>query len=278
MKSFDASRPEFLPYGLSCVQWKPTLMNRADRHNEIEISYFPKGRITFLIKGQRIEVKENQFLIFWALVPHQIIEISEYSSYFVCTIPFKDFLQWDIQTEMKNFLLDENIMLADGGFNSGVEQQYFTTWIKDLSGEDNEARNCAILEIKARISRIIHDNYKNMEVSTRRQNQTGVNLVERIAVYLAKNYTRNIKISDVGKELGLHPDYANAVFRKAFSVNIKKYLTDQRIMHAQRLLSTTDKKIIEVAYESGFKSLGRFNAEFKAQCQCTPREYKRYWR
>ncbi len=250
-------------------------MPRPDRHNEIEINFFPKGHLTFLIKGQKIEVGENQFLIFWALIPHQIIEVIDNSSFYVCTIPFKEFIRWDISMKVKDSLLNENIILANSKFGQGIEELYFKKWTDDLSGKEKEAEKCAILEIQAKLSRIITENDQSIFVNTRNQNFTGINLVEKIAQYIAMNYTKDINVGDIGKALGLHPDYANSVFKKAFNVTIKQFLTEQRITHAQRLLSATDKKIIEVALESGFNSLSRFNPLFKSYCNCTPSEYKR---
>ena len=39
LKHFDKYRADFKPYGLTCEMWEPYLMERFDRHNEIEINY-----------------------------------------------------------------------------------------------------------------------------------------------------------------------------------------------------------------------------------------------
>lgn len=274
MQTFDKSRPEFQPYGLSCVHWMPTQMPRPDRHNEIEINYFPKGQLTFLIKDRKIEVSDNQFLIFWALVPHQIIDVKDTTPYFVCTIPFKEFTEWNISPKVKDCLLNENIILADSNPGQELQEVIFKQWVNDLSGSDKEIERCVILEIQAKLSRIIAENDQSIYVNIGKQSSISFSLVEKIALFIAKNYTKDINVNEIGRALDLHPDYANHVFKKAFSVTIKQYLTEQRITHAQRLLSTTDKKIIEIALESGFNSLSRFNAAFKMLCGCTPKEYK----
>ena len=36
--SFDPSRPDFAPYGLTCVHWRPSPMRRPDHHNEVELN------------------------------------------------------------------------------------------------------------------------------------------------------------------------------------------------------------------------------------------------
>ena len=47
-----------------------------------------------------------------------------------------------------------------------------------------------------------------------------------------------------------------------------------RVSHAQRLLATTDMKIVDVAFDSGFTSISRFNDAFRRACGCSPREYR----
>ena len=47
-----------------------------------------------------------------------------------------------------------------------------------------------------------------------------------------------------------------------------------RVYHAQRLLSSTNSKIMDIALESGFGSLSRFNANFKEFCGVSPKAYR----
>lgn len=42
------------------------------------------------------------------------------------------------------------------------------------------------------------------------ENNTG--LIERMALYIAKNYNQLIQLSDIGRAVNLHPDYANELF------------------------------------------------------------------
>ena len=100
-------------------------------------------------------------------------------------------------------------------------------------------------------------------------------LVEQIAIYVARNYTRNINISEVGEKVGLHPDYANSVFKKVFGCSIYEYIIKERISHAQRKLVLSDISITEIAFDCGFNSINRFNAAFMKINKCTPREYRK---
>lgn len=53
---------------------------------------------------------------------------------------------------------------------------------------------------------------------------------------------------------------------------------DQRVSHAQRLLTTTDMKVVDIALDSGFPSPARFYAAFKRNAGQSPAKYRRRFR
>lgn len=64
------------------------------------------------------------------------------------------------------------------------------------------------------------------------------------------------------------------LFKRVFGTTLIDHLTHHRIFHAKRLLTTTDQKIVDVAFSSGFSSISRFNEAFRRACGCTPRAYR----
>jgi AraC-like DNA-binding protein len=98
---------------------------------------------------------------------------------------------------------------------------------------------------------------------------------ERIASFIAQFYTRPLKVEDVAANVGLHPNYAMSPFRQAIGSTLVGYITQHRILHAQRLLATTDARITSVALTSGFSSMSRFNAAFLERCGCSPRQFRK---
>lgn len=89
--SFDPSRPDFSPYGLACVHWRPSRMPRPDQHNEIEVNFLPEGAVVYLLGGRRVEVTAGKLSVFWAAIPHQILSFTTKTAYFVTTIPLSFF-------------------------------------------------------------------------------------------------------------------------------------------------------------------------------------------
>ncbi len=104
-----------------------------------------------------------------------------------------------------------------------------------------------------------------------------ISLIERIVVYISQNYSQPLNVSEIGKAVGLHPDYANSIFKKVFGCTLYEYVIQERIAHAQRKLVLSDLSITEIAFDCGFNSISRFNAAFLKLTAYRPVEYrKRY--
>ncbi len=96
-----------------------------------------------------------------------------------------------------------------------------------------------------------------------------------MACFIAQNYTQPLTAETIGQHVGLHPNYAMSLFQRTFGTTLMRYVTQQRLSHAQRLLLTTRESITNIAFGSGFGSLSRFNEAFRQSFGCTPREYRR---
>jgi len=69
--------------------------------------------------------------------------------------------------------------------------------------------------------------------------------------------------------------HADNSFHKACGISLMRYVNRQRVTHAQYLLASTDKKIIDVAMDSGFGSVSQFHHVFRGIAGASPREYAR---
>lgn len=69
LKTFDEKRGELKPYGLTCEIWRPQLMPKIDRHNEIELNYIPEGSITYFFPTGKVTVPPRKMALFGGLYP-----------------------------------------------------------------------------------------------------------------------------------------------------------------------------------------------------------------
>lgn len=270
MKRFDHTRTHFSPYGFTCEAWKPALMQRPDRHNEIEINFLRAGSLTYLLGGQRIMLTAGRFAMFWAAIPHQIVAWEGCQPYFVVTLPLGWFLAAGLPKVFANAVLSGQFV-SEGKAMQGDEAR-FEQWEDDLRSEDPVRRRAALLEIHARLLRVAHSLPKRARSHVP---DPSLSKADQLACHIAQNYAEPLKAEDIAKAGGLHPNYAMNLFRKAFGTTMNDFITRHRISHAQRLLVTTSDPVIDIAFASGFQSLSRFNDAFKRACGCAPRDYRK---
>lgn len=262
LNRFDARRGELRPYGLTCELWTPCLMRRPDRHNEIELNYLPEGSLTYLFQDRRVQVPSRRLALFWGLIPHQIIHSEGTAPYYVCTIPFSLFLSWGLPQAFTEKLFKGELLLDVEQPSDGPD--YDAYMLRRMLGEVGGRYFSEIvsLELHARFLRMA----SAMKVEEGKLAQPVVSgeisLVEQIAIYIARNYRNPIKVADVGAAVGLHPDYANALFKKTFGVTLGEYIVEERIAHAQRLLVSTTDSVADIVFQCGFGSVSSFNAAF----------------
>ena len=274
---FDERREDIAPYGLTCEQWRPSLMRRPDRHNEIELNLLQGGSITYLLRGKRCQIRPRRLTIFWALAPHQIIDFEGKIPYYVATIPLTSFLQWKLPSMFVNRVLQGNVIEEFSEDLASVDIAMFERWLRDVKEGDLQLLEIMLLEMEARMRRLSLTYAKQgVDVEHVQSFDEGhSSKVEQMAAFIANNYKDSIQIKDIADAVDLHPDYATALFKKTFGITLRDHLFDHRISHAQRTLVTTSSKITEIAYDSGFNSVSRFNVAFKKLCGCTPRQYRR---
>ena len=277
LKTFDSTRPEFKPYGFTVERWIPKLMVRPDRHNEIEINILTRGSIVYLINDRRVTLTPGKLTVFWALVPHQIVQFDDDAPYYVCTIPFSQFMEWHLPSTFVDPILGGDIVTGTSDKGYPFDLYLMENWLEDFSAGNQQHLYVTMLEICARLNRFALQSTPMQWQKYREGDHeyAMMDLVEKMVVFMARNYTQQVQNEDIGKAVGLHPDYANSIFKKSFGMTLNQYLLMQRILHVQRRLSVSNDSITDIAYEAGFNSLSRFNAAFREQCACSPREYRR---
>lgn len=271
LKHFDKYRADFKPYGLTCEMWEPYLMERFDRHNEIEINYFPTDTVTYLFQNTQMTIPAKRIVVFWGLMPHRIIDFQGNAPYYVCTIPLPQFLAWNLPAAFSEHILKCNVTIEESPDYAPYDDFLFHNWLNDANG--NGDMQTFIEEIKARLRRL-SSHYTNPDLNKPIVHSSEVDLVGKMAVFIAQNYMNPIQLKDVAQNTGIHPDYAGMLFKKAFGRSIYQQILYERIEHAKRQLFETDNSITEIAFDCGFSSINRFNAVFIQQTGLTPRAFR----
>jgi AraC-like DNA-binding protein len=255
-------------------------MRRPDHHNEVELNFLETGSVTYLLGGTKTTVQAGKLSAFWAAIPHQIISFGSNTAYYVATIPLQCFLQWRLSQNIVEPLMQGRMISEPSSERADNDTELFEQWEHDLQGAAPKLEQPVLLEMQARLIRLALNVPERPRPRTQRDRiatitTTGLNKVEQMACFIAQNYTEKLTVQQIGEFVKLHPNYAMNLFQKGFGTTLIDYLTQHRISHAQRLLATTEMTVTEIAFQSGFMSISRFNEAFRRACGCPPRQYRK---
>lgn len=255
-------------------------MPTTHQHQEIEINYLPSGTMTYLIGGEWLTVPEKRLGIFWAAAPHQVVE-TQAETFFWFTVPVSWLLQWQLKGHFIESILQGRLLIDESPLIDDAD--CCQRWHDDLISKSAERRHMAQLEIEARLRRFIFWQKPASQIKSPKPKKSSrgpdsasssSHHVKQMTAYIAMNYQRKIRVDDIARVAGLHPNYAITLFRRTCGYHIVDYIVEHRIFHARRLLTTTDSKIIDIALDSGFQSLSRFYDAFQRLCKMSPRKYR----
>lgn len=99
--------------------------------------------------------------------------------------------------------------------------------------------------------------------------------VLRIADYIERHCTEDLRVEMLAAEAGLSPAYFSELFRKTVGMPPHRYLLQARIERAREALSLTSLDLASIALELGFSSQSHLTAVFRKIVGMTPAEYRR---
>jgi AraC-like DNA-binding protein len=279
VQSFDYSRQDLIPYGFSCSRWSPTIMTRADRHNEIELNFLNRGWLTYLLGGEVVRVEAGRLVAFWAAIPHQIIDHGGDAAYFVVTLPLAWFLRCRFSHHFVQNLLHGQMIVTPSD-NLLLDRLMLEDWERDLGNPSGRSPAATLLELESRLRRMarafLAGNPKTPRSSKRSTplQEGGFVKAEQMAHLIAQRFSEKLTIELFAREMKLNRKHAIAVFQQVFGTTLADYVCRYRISNAQRLLVMTKASVVEIASSVGFESLSHFNRMFQKNCGCSPREYR----
>jgi AraC-like DNA-binding protein len=243
-------------------------------HPDIEVNFLEAGGFSYLHGGAIVPVEPGRFTVLWGGVPHQTVAPGIVGTGIWITLPLAWFLQWQLPHGLQDRLLRGEIVSAPSDLS---DRPLLERWLDDANSKHPGRRRVLLLEMEARFHRLA------LATSRPRHRQhagpEGTGQISRVTRFIAEHYRDPLTVPVIAADAGLHPKYLMRVFKKQCGVSVWEYVTRLRVSHAQRLLITTDTKVVDVALESGFASVAPFYQAFRTFAnQQRPLAYRRQHR
>lgn len=99
--------------------------------------------------------------------------------------------------------------------------------------------------------------------------------IRKAVVYLNEHYAERVSVEQLAKVAHYSPAQFRRLFHSLTQMSPADYITNVRINAAKTLLSTTDKRIADIAAETGFFDHSHFIRTFRQITGTTPAKYRR---
>lgn len=99
--------------------------------------------------------------------------------------------------------------------------------------------------------------------------------VSEIVQFINHNYTRQLSLDSISKKFFISQYYLSRTFKGVTGFSFIEYLNSVRIREAQKLLHKTNRKIIDISEEVGFRNISHFGRVFKEVTGISPLAYRK---
>ncbi|MBX3750809.1 MAG: helix-turn-helix domain-containing protein [Opitutaceae bacterium] len=247
-------------------------MDAPHTHPDIEFNFLFNGGFSYLHGGAVVPVEPGRFTVLWGGVPHQTLPPGIVGEGIWCTLPLGWFLQWRLPRALPDRLLRGEIV---AGAPDLADRPLLERWLADARSGEPARLRVLQLEMEARFHRLALGTAEDRRGERRPAGEAGAGQIARVTRFIAQHYREPLDVRAIADHAKLHPKYLMRVFRKQSGASIWEYLLRLRVSHAQRLLITTDLKVLDVAMESGFSSVAPFYAAFaRHSAGLRPLEYR----
>ncbi|HEV7256029.1 MAG TPA: helix-turn-helix domain-containing protein [Mesorhizobium sp.] len=254
-------------------------MDGPHMHSQVELNLVLEGSMRYRFDLDEVTVRAGQLVLFWGMVPHQVVAHAENTRFVCLYAPISVVLGLKELGAMREALFAG--ALVEAAFVRPRDPEIFLGWREELLGGGEALAGIVRDELSARIRRLARDGWRDLrivqvEAATRRAGpRTRLPAVEAMTRFIAEHALDDISVEDVARVAGLHPHYATALFKRGVGMGIAQAILRHRLDTASSLLASTDLAIGTVAFESGFGSLSRFYEAFGRRFGCKPAAFRK---
>lgn len=245
-------------------------------HNEFEIFCLLQGGKIFYVNDSTFELGVGDIIFINRRVPHKTL--TPVGSRGIL-LQFKTDLNnndGDFDKYLTYFAdKDKNgVVLFKAGTPVNLQ---LSQCIHKISSENINMERGYDIFIKAYVYEVSACLYRQ-EIITAPKDMVSTNSLSKLIPvldYINNHYAEQITLGEMSRLLNIDKSHLCRIFKNTVKTSLMNYVNFVRIYHAEVLLSTTDKNISEISYETGFCSVSYFIEIFRKFNFCTPARYRK---
>ena len=145
--------------------------------------------------------------------------------------------------------------------------------MENFFDEENIVRDINNINSLKSLIKYLSNNF--IEISTRIGEKSSYGIINKMVVYINKNYYRDLKLEGLAEIFNYNSAYLGKLFKNEVGENFNTYLDKVRIKEAKTLLLGEQLKVYEVSEKVGYKNIDYFHSKFKKYVGMSPMNYKK---
>jgi AraC-like DNA-binding protein len=248
------------------------------QHIEYELILFTEGKGTGFIGNYIGEFETGDIFFLGANLPHTFQKRHKDLITSAVVIQFReDFWGKDFMTLPESKEIQQLFQVSMQGLKiEGQSKLLLQPLIRDLesaSGFSRIIKLCDCLQIIARSQEFIPLSTQEVKAYNPKDKER----IEKVFHYTIESFAKPVTLTEIAELINMSvPAFCN-YFKKSTKRTYIDFLNEVRIGHACRLLTDTERTILEICFESGFNTLANFNKQFLKVKKMTPSRYRKYF-
>lgn len=245
--------------------------NKRQHYMNSALDYFSfnyvfSGSGEFIINNKRYFIKKGDVFLLPQAVPYimRTDTLDPYHYYYI-----------DFYGANASLLLTHCGLTADTPIISNADTDFIENKMKEIYDLSSENTFTSIAKVNTLFYSILCHLFSRREENNKKISLSKHQFVEQAQIYIQKNYSQNINVNSVCRQLYTNRSYFTTLFKKVCGVSISEYIINYRIDRAIYLLRNTDIPIVSIAQQTGFENYVSFYKRFKARTNRSPKLYRR---
>lgn len=252
---------------------------RYESTNALAIEYCREGRLECQIEDEHMYITPGDILIFRTDPNQRTLHYpsSHYHATSFWVLLDEPSPVLELHLGMAGFTL-EMLMekyLPDGRYYSILKHtelltNVFETIIRAPESVRNMLYGVKILEA---LLLLASDAVQKNECPARRISKHHADMAKCVYTYVMEHPEEHFTIDDLARTFSISSTQLKKCFQIAYGTSMQKFIREQKIKAAAKVLETTDKKVTEVALMFGYSNTSKFANTFKTITGVYPKQY-----
>lgn len=245
-------------------------------HTDFEFSLVTKGRMSYMVNGQRIEVDKGDMIFVNAYQMHYGFWKQIEECEFICTV-FHPSLLKDAEKHISRITGASNIpfLLLHSSNPSEAMIIRQLTKLHELCENCDDDKTLFILSAAYQLCGLLYSYITDYSVPNIKTDRKKLEALHRMTGFIQQNYAEKLSLQKIAESGFISRSVCCAVFQQYLAKTPIQYLNEYRIAKSLTLLSDKELSITEIAEKCGFSSSSYFAETFRRIIGTSPGEYSK---